>query len=84
VDNKINILLLITNRCCRKKDGTLRLCCDYRTLNAKTVAVRHPLPKIQDAMIPCKAKKWFSVLDQRKAKIYLEEESSPLTAFVTP
>ena len=28
----------------RKKDGTLRLCIDYRQLNNKTVADRHPIP----------------------------------------
>lgn len=34
--------------CVRKKDGTLRLCIDYRLLNQKTVPDRHPLPRIQD------------------------------------
>ena len=32
----------------RKKDGTLRLCCDYRKLNAKTIPDCHPLLRIQD------------------------------------
>ena len=31
----------------RKKDGTLRLCCDFRRLNKKTVADKHPLPRVQ-------------------------------------
>ena len=33
--------------CVRKKDGSLRLCIDYRQLNKKTVPDRHPLPRIQ-------------------------------------
>ena len=31
----------------RKKDGTIRLCCDFRALNKKTVADKHPLPRVQ-------------------------------------
>ena len=34
----------------RKKDGTLRLCCDYRLLNNKTVPDKHPLPRVQDTL----------------------------------
>ena len=32
----------------RKKDGTMRLCCDYRKPNSMTVADRHPLQSIQN------------------------------------
>ena len=34
----------------RKKDGSLRLCCDYRALNAKTIPNRHPIPRVQDSL----------------------------------
>ena len=38
--------------CVRKKDGSLRLCIDYRKLNNKTIPDRQPTPKIQD-MLDC-------------------------------
>ena len=34
----------------RKKDGSLRLYCDYRQLNSKTIQDRQPLPKIQNIL----------------------------------
>ena len=33
--------------CVRKKHGSLRLCGDYRSLNAKTIADRHPIPRVK-------------------------------------
>ena len=70
----------------RKKDGSLRLCWDYRALSNKTISDRHPLPRVQDAIDSLNGKKWFSLLDQQKAyhQIYLDPESCPLTTFITP
>ncbi|KAL0199247.1 hypothetical protein M9458_007787, partial [Cirrhinus mrigala] len=72
--------------CVRKKDGTLRLCIDYRQLNRKTVPDRHPLPRIQDLMNTLGGYRWFSILDQGKAyhQGFMAEGSRHLTAFVTP
>lgn len=70
----------------RKKDGTLRLCIDYRLLNKKTVPDRHPLPRIQDLIDSLGGYSWFSILDQGKAyhQGFIAEGSRHLTAFITP
>ena len=72
--------------CVRKKDGTLRLCVDYRGLNQKSIPDRHPIPRVQDLLNSLSGSAWFSVLDQGKAyhQGFLEETSRPLTAFITP
>ena len=72
--------------CVRKKDGGLRMCCDYRKLNGKTYADSQPIPRIQDILDGLAGKTWFSTLDMSKAyhQGYIEEESRHLTAFATP
>jgi transposase InsO family protein len=47
----------------RKKDGSLRLCCDYRALNAKTRKDAYPLPRIEEALDALKGAKYFCSLD---------------------
>ena len=34
--------------CVKKRDGTLRLCIDYRKLNKVTIKNKYPLPQIND------------------------------------
>lgn len=72
--------------CIRKKDGSLRLCIDYRLLNKKTVPDRHPLPRIQDLIDTLGGYAWFSILDQGKAyhQGFVAERSRHFTAFTTP
>lgn len=72
--------------CVRKKDGTLRLCIDYRELNRKTHPDRQPIPRVQDIMDNLGGNTWFSLLDQGKAyhQGFMTKESKHLTAFVTP
>lgn len=72
--------------CVRKKDGSLRLCCDYRELNRKSVPDQHPIPRVQNMLDSLGGSSWFSVLDQGKAyhQGFLDEESRSLTAFITP
>ena len=70
----------------RKKDGTMRLCCDYRKLNAKTVPDRHPLPRIQNIFDGLGGNQYFILLDQSKAnhQLHLHPDSQKLSAFITP
>ena len=72
--------------CVRKKDGTLRLCIDYRELNRKTQPDRHPIPRVQDIMDNLGGNTLFSLLDQGKAyhQGFMTKDSRHLTAFVTP
>lgn len=72
--------------CVRKKDGTLRLCYDYRELNRKSIPDRHPNPRIQDMLDSLVSSAWYSVLAQGKAyhQGFVEESSRPLTEFITP
>ena len=72
--------------CVRKKDGTLRLCVDYRQLNAKTIPDRHPLPRVKDTHQSLGGNSWFSLLDQGKAyhQGFVQETYRHLTAFITP
>ena len=72
--------------CVRKKDGGMRMCVDYRKLNAKTVPDSQPIPRIQDIVDSLGGQKWFTTLDMSKAyhQGYIEEKFRHLTAFATP
>ncbi len=72
--------------CVRKKDGTLRLCVDYRELNRRTIADRHPLSKVQTTLENIGGNSWFSLLDQGKAyhQGFIETADQHKTAFITP
>ena len=72
--------------CVRKKNGTLRLCIDYRKLNSKTIPDSQPIPKVQDILNSLGGNRWFSTLDMSKTyhQGFIHENSRPLTAFATP
>ncbi|KAK3521113.1 hypothetical protein QTP86_021764, partial [Hemibagrus guttatus] len=72
--------------CVHKKDGSLRLCIDYRDLNNKTIPDRQPIPRVQDILDGLGGNAWFSLLDQEKAyhQGFISPESRYLTAFTTP
>ena len=49
----------------KKKDGSLRLCIDYRQLNQVTIKNRYPLPRIDDLFDQLKSAGVFSKIDLR-------------------
>jgi len=49
----------------KKKDGTLRLCIDYRMLNKVTIKNRYPLPRIDDLFNQIKDAAIFLKIDMR-------------------
>ena len=49
----------------KKKDGTLRLCIDYRQLNKVTVKNKYPFPRIDDLYDRMRGAKVFSKIDLR-------------------
>jgi hypothetical protein len=49
----------------KKKDGTLRLCIDYRQLNKVTIKNKYPLPRINDMFDQVGGANIFSKLDLR-------------------
>lgn len=69
----------------RKKDGTYRLCMDFRRLNAITIDDKQPLPLIHEVLDRLKGAKYFTTLDMAAGywHIEMDEESIEKTAFVT-
>src|SRR5678815_5677980 len=69
----------------RKKDGTLRLCVDYRRLNKVTEADRFPMANITETVFGCHGAQYFTSLDLVKGyyQMNLEEGSRNFTAFST-
>ena len=51
----------------KKEDGALRLCLDYRSLNAITKKSRYPLPKIDEMLDQLHGAKLFTTLDLSSA-----------------
>ena len=69
----------------RKKDGSLRMCIDYRSRNEVTIKNKYPLPKIDDLFDQLQGAKYFSKIDLWSGYCQLKIRPSdvPKTAFVT-
>ena len=68
-----------------KKDGTKRMCVDYRTLNSMTIKNRYPLPRIDDLLDRLRKAKFFSKIDLRSGyyQMKIRDQDIPQTAFTT-
>jgi hypothetical protein len=68
-----------------KKDGSWRLCVDYRDLNKVARTCAHPLPRISDILATFEGKRYFTSIDLLKGfhQIGLDHESILKTAFAT-
>ena len=49
----------------KKKDGSLRMCIDYRQLNKVTINNKYPLPQIEDLFDKLETASYFSNIDMR-------------------
>lgn len=69
-----------------KKSGDLRICVDYRWLNARTTKDAHPLPHQADCLAALGGNAIFSAMDLTSGfyNIEMAEEDKRFTAFTTP
>ena len=64
----------------KKKDGTLRLCIDFRQLNKVTVKNKYPLPRIDDLFDQLEGARIFSKIDFRSGyhQVRIRERRLPI------
>ncbi|XP_057775173.1 uncharacterized protein LOC130994159 [Salvia miltiorrhiza] len=69
----------------KKKDGTLRMCIDYRELNKLTLKNKYPLPRIDDLFDQLKGASVFLKMDLRSGyhQLKIRRDDVPKTAFRT-
>ena len=69
----------------KKKDGSSRICVDYRQLNDKTAKDSYPLPNIDGCLDALGGANWFSTSDLRSGYYQVEVDpvDRPKTTFIT-
>ena len=69
----------------KKKDGTLRMCIDYQSINKVTMKKKYPLPRIEDLFDQLKGASVFSKIDLRSGyyQLRVRDVDVPKTTFIT-
>jgi hypothetical protein len=69
----------------QKKDGSQRMCVDYRSLNDVTIKNKYPLPRIDDLFDQMRGARVFSKIDLRSGyhQMKIRPSDIPKTAFST-
>jgi hypothetical protein len=69
----------------QKKDGSQRMCVDYRSLNDVTIQNKYPLPRIEDLFDQMRGARVFSKIDLRSGyhQMKIRPSDIPKTVFST-
>ena len=70
----------------RKKNGQIRICIDYQTLNSRTIPDQYAVPLVQEALDSLHGCNWFSVIDLKSGyyQIPMHPDDKEKTDFTCP